>query len=284
MVDIVYVDWSMNRGVVGVFDDLPHTAFGHWPDLVAMVDEVLPATVILEATFESFSLAKRKGFLHYCADRGIAVGVVPARGNTFRRRAAEFEPMTYNRGGIIMPAWGLAKDNSLEHDAENAHGIRVACQAGKSVRWITSENLQPAQEWIDRFAEANKMAMLIRASGRTEDYVQRLEAQLPLISELSLDTQLIFQRTASKKRYNLTAMRSVAVAAAFTNNRAEFDKLTGLHAHGYPCLIRADLQHFTWKSAERKNFKYGDFRRTVRQMGSILKQIELRPFGIEDLL
>lgn len=268
---LVCFDWSLNRGVVAVFDN---GEVAEYPNMMKLLDDPdlpRPCRMVGESTFDSFNLDMRRQVIERCHIEGIELLTVPARGNKRRREAAGFS---------------VKESQSLKIDEEDAKAIRYAALHGAHLK----RPALPDKDWIAKREAANNRLMELRRGSEWQKkprsrgysrtshkdvYAQNLIAKLPPFV-LQPDVRKI---SLGPAEYNKIIVAAVGVASEFADNRDECERLMGIYAHGYPSQFRSDLMYWGWGKQKKKqdNITLSDYRRELRWL---YHQVRLLRHGI----
>ena len=234
----VYFDWSIRNGVFTLTDNAKDVIV--YPTLWAVLDELLPGDMLIgEATFLSFDVAQRERFMKEAAAKGVAFLTTPTRLTSRARK----------RHGL-----------GEKSDEVDVRAIRAMVQEGIDSRLKPPAPADP--EWVELRTKANRHLMSLRRSGelvpapRTpgrykfisgkDTQAKAWAEELPPLQFEPEVRRLALGQTVGATDYNLVIVAAVGVAAIYARDTDEFDRLAGLHAHGYPSQIRADLHHYAW--------------------------------------
>jgi hypothetical protein len=226
-------DWSVGRGVTAVDPD----GFTWHTDTLEKLFRDLPrgVTVVGESTFESYDLRQREHVMQIAESRDITFLTVPARGNPRRRAAAGLPPKTRQ---------------SRQTDREDALAIQHAAISGAHLK-------KPApvdKAWAELREGAAKRFIYLRYSGQKDQYATGLLRHLPVYALEPIGRRIALGRLTDGhlENWNLIIVAAVGVAAEFVSTRPDFERLTGLYAHGYPSQFRSDLMYWGWGKQPRK--------------------------------
>jgi hypothetical protein len=215
-------DWSVGRGVVAVNPQGFKIGCRTLDELLRYVPR--GAMVVGEATFDSYDLRQRERDIELAKARGIVLLTVPARGNPQRRAAAGLPPKDHQ---------------SKQTDLEDALAIQHAAVNGAHLKVPAA--VDPA--WAVLREGARERFIRLRCSGGKDAYALDLMRRLPPYT-LQPDERRI--ALGEDGQYNQVIVAAVGVAAEFVSSRAEFERLTGICAHGYPSQFRSDLMYWGW--------------------------------------
>lgn len=248
-------DWSITRGVTAVDPD------GHtWHDAtLKSLIRCIPAgsVVVGESTFDSYDLDARRHVIEYAESRNVTLLTVPARGNTRRRSAAGFpEKTTQNK----------------KTDEEDARAIQFAAVNGAHLK---KPALVDAQ-WADLRDRARRRFIHLRWSKQKDDYARNRMRDLPPFMLMPLERRIALGKIEDQRltTWNPIIIAAVGVAAEFVSGRADFERLTGLYAHGYPSQFRSDLIYWGWtkQPVKRERIRLTVYRRELRWLFRQFKQ------------
>jgi hypothetical protein len=242
-------DWAIGRGVTCV-DSRQMT----WRnDTLEGLVRSLPRgiTLVGESTFHSYDLTKRQRVIQLAESRDINLLTVPARGNKRRREALGLPP---------------DKKQSKQSDRDDALAIQYAATHGAHLK-------KPAivePEWEELREAARKRFILLRSSGGKDEYAISLMHRLPPYVLQPRERKVAL---GPKDSYNLVILAAVGVAAEFASNRRDFERLTGIYAHGYPSQFRSDFFFHGWKMRPEKQaqISLSVYRRELRWLFHQLK-------------
>jgi hypothetical protein len=240
-------DWSITRNVAAVDPNGGSHRFRELDELI----RYLPAgaTLVGESTFHSYDLRCREETIRLAEARGINLLTVPARGNRRRREAA---------------GWDEKTSQSKRIDIEDALGIQLAARSGAHLK----KPAPPDEAWAELRKQARKRFVYLRFSGQKDRYALELARHLPPL-RLEPVTRMValgkFENSILAG-YNLIIVAAAGVAAEFTSSREDFERLTGLYSHGYPCQFRSDFMHWGWakQPKKRERISLSAYRRELR--------------------
>lgn len=244
-------DWSVGRGVTAV----DPRGFKWAP---ATLEELLCAVprgsvVVGESTFESYDVRQRLRVMQVAESRDVTLLTVPARGNTRRRAAAGLQEKT---------------SQSKQTDFEDAVAIQHAAASGAHLKKPAAVDAA----WEELREKAKQRFIYLRYSGQKNRYATDLmyARRLPPFTLQSLERRIALGPT---ENYNLVIVAAVGVAAEFVSDRTDFERLTGLYAHGYPSQFRSDLMHWGWgrRPEKRERISLSAYRREIRWLFHQLK-------------
>jgi hypothetical protein len=240
-------DWSVARGIAAVNP----AGFKLGPRTLDELIRTLPpgATLVGESTFESYDLRQRQHVIDLAESRGVTLLTVPARGNPKRRAAAGLPEKT---------------GQSRETDYDDARAIQHAAITGAHLK-------KPAlveDAWAELREQAARRFIYLRYSGQKDDYAVNLRGCLPAYYLEPLDRRIALgpYDGSFSTSYNLVILAAVGVATEFVSARADFERLTGLYAHGYPNQFRSDLMYWGWgrQAKKRERITLSVYRRELR--------------------
>jgi hypothetical protein len=224
-------DWSVGRGVAAVN---PGGMSYRYKTLQEFLRDVpRGATVVGESTFESYDVSQRQRVMDLAESRGVILLTVPARGNTRRREAAGMPEKT---------------SQSKRIDIEDALAIQHAAASGAHLK-------KPAvadEAWAALREKAARRFIYLRYSGQKDEYARSLMRQLPPFMPQPIERRVAL---GPVENWNPVIVAAVGVAAEFVSGRADFERLTGLYAHGYPSQFRSDLMHWGWGKQPKKQLR-----------------------------
>lgn len=257
-----YFDWSMNRGLSVLFnDDQNVTLYANIERLLDALDT--PHVLISECTFESFNIDKRRALLER----------VHAAGHTWKT----FNPRQTPRARNVL---GLEKtdDNdvrAIRHVAlSQPQGLKPASVAEgaaherrEAMRLAANNELMLMRRDYE-YVPAPRARLGVKIVKRKDVFAQEIiDAHLPEYQKLSETEQLAW---GNGKKYSLTLIAAVSVAARHAESRKDFDYLTGLYMNGYPSQIRSDVHWWRYRYAREQGLTLSDYRREVRKLYHLL--------------
>lgn len=254
--DLPYAfDWSTTRGVTCVDPQ----GFTIRTSTLAELFRCLPrgVTVVGESTFDSYDVPQRQADISLAESRGLTFLTVPARGNTARRAAAGLSEKT---------------SQSKQVDREDALAIQHAAVNGAHLK---VPGIVEA-EWAELRGRAGQRLMRLRRSGGKDDYARDRMRHLPPFSWQPTDRRIAL---GPVENYNTVIVAAVGVAAEFVSERAAFERLIGLYAHGYPSQFRSDLMHWGWgrQPRKRERIRLTVYRRELRWLFHQLRSTNGEP-------
>ena len=253
-----YIDWSSRKGVLALMEGAEKpVVFETLFTFVESLNE--PSIIYIEATYESFDLKKRREFEEICFNKHV-LWQTPNRLTQRMRKRLNFSEKTD------------------ENDTFAIRGVVKQCDSLKKPRPVDQTRV------LIRVI-ANKELMLLRRRRQKDVFAETLIVHLPSPETLT-DTQKIALLNGDGK-YSKPTVAAVGIAAKFAYNQKGFDFLAGLHAHGYPSQIRADLHHYNWSGGntrrklsdhkhgygKRDDIKMSDWRREMRWLFHKLRKL-----------
>lgn len=244
-----YLDWSLRNGVTGVKDD--DDTVQHWPK---GTDEFLnsltgPTRIVMESTVHSFVREWRDEFIARCDREGHDLRFTTPRETGRWSRQLNIEKSDFNDPFVIR---------------------EIARRGGHLKKpSVVSDDFET------RRAEANHELMLLRATGKKDEFAAEVIDKLPPYSSLDDTMQ---RALGDGKKYSKVIFAAVAMAAKHARNRNEFDRICGLYAHGYGQQVRADLYHYGWSGGAKRgrlNGKPTGFDKKGRPQYGIRKRDDL---------
>jgi len=250
------IDWSI-RNNIDVFDPDKRlrAKYACLEDLLAALDG--PSKIVIESTFGSFDLAKRREFVAECARRGHTLVMVPPR-MTAKRRKAQRVPKSDAVDARIIYELGETSA-ARRFKPPNSALVEKRKAAARCImelrrRYITEEG----QRMPDTGSSINYVSL-------KDVFARKLKAKLEANNKrwrylpMSINHRALVNPEGND--YNPVTLAAVGVAAIFADNMREFESIAGLSANGYPSQIRADLYHFNWAggNARKKLEKTGSF-------------------------
>lgn len=240
-------DWSTTRGVAAV--DPRGFMIGRRTLEELIRDIPRGATLVGESTFHSYDLRQRERVMELAESRGVILLTVPARGNTARRAAAGLTEKT---------------GQSRQTDFEDARAIQFAAVSGAHLK-------RPAiveDAWAELRERARKRFIYLRYSGQKEQYATGLMRRLPPYRLQPIERMVALGKLENGElsNYNPVIVAAVGVAAEFVSGRADFERLAGFYAHGYPSQFRSDLVYWGWARQPKKRLRINlsAYRRELR--------------------
>lgn len=225
----VYADWGLRTGVTALFPGEEEVRLyrGGTDEFLDALDG--PTRIVMESTVHSFVPEDRVRFLDRCEKEGHTLLFIPPR---------------------LTGRWirELGMDKS---DFSDPFVFRKMVESGVHLKRPTRRD----DAWEARRYEANRKLMLMRNSGQKDDYAKRLIALLPPYKDLD---DVKKAALGDGKKYSTVAVAAAGVATEHVNNRAEFERMCGLYAHGYPSQIRADLHHYLYSGGAKRGRLNGE--------------------------
>jgi hypothetical protein len=242
-------DWSTTRGVIAVDPQGFKYACRSLEELIRSVPRGV--TVVGESTFESYDPQQREKVMQLAETRDVSLLTVPARGNTWRRARAGLPEKT---------------GQSKRTDLEDARAIQLAAVSGAHLKKPAAVDAA----WAELREQAARRFVYLRCSGQKDAYARDRMRCLPPFTWQPTDRRVALGPTGN---YNAVIVAAVGVAAEFVSDRAGFERLTGLYAHGYPSQFRSDLMHWGWgrQPVKRERIRMSVYRRELRWLFHQLK-------------
>lgn len=310
--DFVYFDWDKNK-VTTLPNKATESV--EYPTLRHLVERLKKPTVLIgESTFESYNLHERKAVFDLAMARGHKWYGTPNRA-TYRWRNrfgwdksdandVQFLRLLTEYPGSLNSIRPYKTGGRYEQGGhKKAHKqdpwiydylpmVDVSKYIGKG-NWTRLKRIDvmdpdefKQHEWERRevFRSRQMEAMEFRRLDDTAKKPRYTAFQQAVLDSLgvtykpnSAATARAF--TAQFPLINNSAMWAVAHAARASKNRQEFESLLGLHAHGAKSMLRSQIYHWGWagqgKGPMTKGARLTDYRRQVRQLGSIVAENEI---------
>jgi hypothetical protein len=219
----VYADWGLRTGVTALLpNDAEVKLFKEGTD--ALLDSLAsPHRIVMESTVHSFVPEDREAFIKRCAVAGHQLLFLPPR-------------LT----GRWSRELGMAKS-----DYSDPLVFKAMVEAGVHLRQAKLVD----DAWVQKRVAANYELMILRYSGQKDEFADELIKLLP--DYKSLD-DVKKKALGNGKQYSRVGVAAAGMAAKYAENRAEFERLCGLYAHGYPSQIRADLHHWLYSGGSKR--------------------------------
>lgn len=254
---LVAVDWDGKAVWVSEDGDQAHVY--NLRDQFKLLDRLTdPTLVVLESTFESYDPDRRKRTIDEYAAAGHDLRTISPRRTSWWRIAR-----------------GIEKSN--EADAAAIFGIASTTRAHLKV---PSPSIPKDDDWAQLRAEAEHEIMVLRRSGRKDDFAKRLVKQLPRFKNLPDVRQAALGGASG---YSLVLVAATGVAAAFTDTVKDFERLAGLYDNGKNSQFRSDFYHWGWKPRLVKEPVPGEVTATGRPKMRIKIFEDGRPRGRDGL-
>ena len=241
--DTIYFDWSARRKIPTLLND--GDSVTDYSSLSGMLDSLPgPHRIIGEATFESFNLKARREFIERCKREGHDLLTVPTRATArWRVRAGHPAIKPPGRKGDLMDL------QAIRLEAQHVH--------------LKKPSISDDDPFIAKRLGANRELQLMRADVREvigprggvgwtdakEDYALELIRRLPPFESLP---EILMLALGNGGGYNTTIVAAAGMAAKYAASGREFDRLTGMNAHGYGSQIRSDLNFHGWAGPTRR--------------------------------
>lgn len=229
-------DWSANN-LDCTFDG--ETVFSvktveQLADMLAM-----PHKIVCEASFESFVPGRRQAMAQLLRDAGHELFV--------------FRPTATAR---------YRKKNKIEKS--NTNDSQVIYKIATETRTHVYPLLATDPCWSDRRTKLNRLYFEIKMSKQKPDLlIKPAKKILGWFSKLSPEDQLMFGN-GKADAYSETLLAAVYFATMHTTNRSDFERVLGLWQSAHPSLLRSEIHHHAYGSAQKRNVSIADFRRSVR--------------------
>lgn len=235
---LVAVDWSA-RGIHVTFDGDAVAALPDTEALLTLLHE--PHQIVVEATFESFDPARRRQLLDQVRAAGHEVyGYRPKH-------------TAYNR-----------PDDWAKTDANDARVIHALAVDGRLNMYPLPD---PAPSWVAFREHVCEQYLDLRLTGCKDDLAAAAAEILGPYRALDADAR---QALGNGKAYSTSALAALYVAAWHTRGREQFERLVGMHASGYPSVLRSDLHHHHVRHRFNKQVPWQVLRRQLRCARTLL--------------
>lgn len=220
-------DWDHKS--VTVFDGETVTEF---PDLFALLDSLdEPTKLVGEATFESFDVEAREWFRQRCLDEGHTLRSVP---NRLTPRARQELGLEKSDDADVRAIWHLAQSGMHLHTPK-----------------------APDPVFIERATALRDGYMCLR---RSEDQ-----------DKIWKDTKKVLREHDPEgfaehgPLLSPSVAVSMMVAALGSKSRRDFERIVGLHVHGFPNIFRSQAMFHGWRPKRDKGkFTRSQFRKALR--------------------
>jgi hypothetical protein len=256
--DTIYFDWAGGFLTCLRNNDPAPGGIFRVATTSALLDSLTEPTILIsEATFESFDVQKRREVIERAEKEGHRWLTTPNRQTGRHRRS-------------------MGHTDDEKTDDLDVEVIRdIARTRPATLKRPSFPPFEDDPVILSRL-DANHELMLLRRTRRVvpnnsalgfktvtakDDYADSLIAELPPFGSLT-DVQKL--AIGNGKKYSKPLVAAVGKATKHSNNRREFELITGLFAHGYPSQIRSDLHHWTWRFVEKRGVSMSEFRREVR--------------------
>jgi hypothetical protein len=167
--------------------------------------------VLIEPTFESFDLAERKRVIE---QHGSRLHTVSSRWTEGERRR-------------------LGVDKS---DVQDSQVIFSARERGVHLKTPSIMNA-PDREWMVKIIH-----------GRAAGWPKEVPC-LPPPKDVPEDLKVAL--CENSRRYKVSFVWPLVIAAQHSATRAEFDRFVGAYGHGYPSVLRSNLYHHRVRAMEK---------------------------------
>lgn len=216
----------------------------------------VPTLVVTESTFESYDPDRRQRTIDEYRRQGHDLRTISPRLTAWWRIERGIEKSDDNDARAI---WHIAND-------PNQHLKKPSPAMPKD------------HPWNQVRAEAERTLMVLRRSGAKDQLHKNLVEQLPKFKDLPEDLQ---KALGGKGGYSKAIVPAVYVAATYTNNIKEWERLLGLYASGKNSQFRSDIYHHGWKgnaTASRRRdsgLTLTDYRRGLRWLYRQVKDLRV---------
>jgi hypothetical protein len=229
-----------------------------YPTIDALLDELggTPHQLVCESTFESYRVDKRAEVIDRAKNAGHVWLCTPNRQTGRHRRSLGFASKTDDIDVGVIRDLALTKPLCLKAPS-------IPSDDDKRVTRLREANatLRDLRRTY-RTVEAPRTRAGFKRVSLKEDYSLNLAALLPAYSSL---TPVQKKALGDGKKYSKPLLAAAGIATLYSENRREFEHLTGLHAHGYPSQIRSDVHWWTWNYVKKRGgVTLSEFRREVR--------------------
>ncbi len=249
-------DWSSNRSITAIRDNeeeiLYYQDFDSWFDSLSE-----PTLLVVEATFENFEKQNRQ----------LVIDRAKREGHVFRTIGTRCTNRVRRAGG---------EDKTDEVD------VRVIRHRVKSGAHLHDPDYRVDKEYQERFDAAQAEIRNLRYMGKKELLAQNVIKRLPEIKLQPETRRVALTSKSSPNEYNEVRVAAVTIAAKYSRDIKEFERIAGLYENGYPSQIRADLMYHGWRNLRKwATIKFSDYRRELRwlyrQINAVLNGQELTP-------
>lgn len=266
------VDWARGRGVYWTWDGQQVL----WAEnLLIMLDHddfSQPARIVLEPAFESFGRTSRETFIEKAR----------AAGHVLERIADRITPRVRRRmretvWGDDCPVKGKATTKAAvraddEYDCRSIwHAVRLGYNTSP-VHAAAEIEQAHGTGWIARQAAANRAAVILRFTGQKTGWLVALNTAIGPASGLPDELRQVLADSTGK-RY-LAFVPSVWLAARHARDRAEFEKLLGLHQNGFASMLRSEVHHHGYRPLSKRGVTWRQYRRGLRWLYHRLRDLE----------
>jgi len=206
---LVAVDWSAHSIHI-TFDGDAVAPLPHMDALLELLDQ--PHQIVVESTLESFDPHRRRRILDAARTAGHEIyGYRP-------RHTARARP-----------------DGWAKTDANDARIIHALATEQRLPMFPLGD---PAPEWVTFRDAVCDQYLRLRLAGRKEDLAA---AAADILGPYPTLEPEMGAALGNGRTYSTSALAVLYVAAWHTRSREQFERLLGLHASGYPTVLRSDL-------------------------------------------
>lgn len=262
--DTYYFDWAHGKINVLMNDDEDDVVLGSLDELLDLINE--PSRIIGEATFESFFRdSKRNDIIDRCEEEGHILLTTPNRA-TGRWKVKKYPPDN--------PEYKHFYENNARFPDNLAVAlIRDIAKAGCHLK--VPRKFDPDDPWLPLRQAASKDIMVLRNTKHTvtgprggeklvSDQERLADQMLPFLVPYKQLPERQSRSLGNGKEYSKTLVATTAVASKYVSNVKEFDKLSGLYAHGYPSQFRSNYHYYGMKTAIKRHGDTKEVRKDFR--------------------
>lgn len=259
----VYFDWSGSALAV-LWDDEDTVDMTTYRSVSDLLDDLTePTRIVSEATFESFNLDMRREVIERAEREGHTWLTTPNRQTKRMRDRLGWTKSDAVDVQVIREIDRRSSADTLKRPVPPPDEKDLASQidANHELMRLRNSKVRVPSRAKKGYTEYSKKQLLAR----------EIIKQLPKFKTLT-DTQKL---ALGGDKYSECIVAAVAIAAKYSSNRREFENLAGLHGHGYPTQIRADLHFHGWANMGQIYTK-GKKRSRAQRMGVTLTLSEWR--------
>lgn len=238
-----YFDWSMRHGLyVLKNDEKTHKIYTKFSNFLDTLTE--PSIICGESTFESFWPEERTKTIERCEQDGHEL-------KTFNTR------VTGRWRKKVYPKY----NNKPLPDDKAVSLIRRIVKSGVQLQVPVAYKISindTAENKLMRLRNNRIVATITRGKNKgnyklvpeKDVYAENLISKLPDYKTLSSELK---EALGNGTKYSKVIVAAIGVATEYSNNRREFEKLTGLYQGAYGNIIRSDLHMHGWNPRRKRN-------------------------------
>jgi hypothetical protein len=232
-----------------------------------------PFVAVLEAPFEAYNRARHQQTLDAFEHSVHELRTISPRSTSNYRIEHKWDGEKW-----IDYRWEKP-ETPPKTDAIDAAAIwQIATRRGVENLHIPAPQLADDDPWAKLRADAELELMKLRRTGRKTLLYKELRNHLPRFRDLPDERQRALGGTAG---YSTALLPAVYVAARFTSDQREWERLMGLYESGKPSQFRSDVFHHGWggnkKVSRRRDsgLTLSQFRRNLRWLYRQVKDLEI---------